>query len=117
MTDHTPTPWEFAGAMNGSTMTIYHDDGTPDAAGKALNNIENYALATVIAEGNGPPWETTGAANAALIVRAVNSHEQLVAALTGAVEYIENQCEATYENSSVIGNARAALKEMAGRPG
>lgn len=61
MTAHTPTPWGFSDAHWSDQRATIHD-----GKGSCLAILEH---------------DTDDAANAALIVRAVNSHANLVAAL------------------------------------
>lgn len=64
--EHTPTPWR----TNGATVEDLHGLAVADAVHE-YPNAESRAI---------------GHANAAFIVRAVNSHAALVAALVRAVE-------------------------------
>jgi hypothetical protein len=73
-TKHTPTPW-MAVEHSWSTTGIYAKDQS-EGGTIAVLCIEGEA-----AEDTQEELEAWMAANAAFIVRAVNSHEQLVAAL------------------------------------
>lgn len=74
--EHTPTPWEQDGAYVVSRLT---DIPHVDIADCARPLTSSVAL---------------GKANAAFIVKAVNSHDALVAALTEAREQIAEMVEA-----------------------
>lgn len=78
---HTPTPWHVS-PLDSSRYMVCHDDG--------------FVIATVSPEGN------RTLANAAFIVRACNSHAQLVAAL-------ERLAAAGEKYGWDVSEARAAL--------
>lgn len=81
---HTPTPWVAVEqkSKDGYSLgwIINHSNGRI--------GWSSYATAEPN-EGEGPPY-SIGAANAAFIVRAVNSHEALVKALTDVMTWIDN---------------------------
>jgi hypothetical protein len=75
MTEHTPTPWTARSQMSKDQKSfgwiLEHANG----------RIGWSSFATAVPnEGEGAPY-VIGAANAAFIVRAVNSHDMLVEAL------------------------------------
>lgn len=81
MTEHTPTPWRV-------------EDGT-DLIWGACNpdDRSSYGMGYSIVEGKIPSWKPykpdydERAANAAFIVKAVNSHDMLVKVLEGIAEF------------------------------
>jgi len=77
MNKHTPTPWHV-GELNGSGIQICHSDNSPGAISK------NLAVVTAR-----QTWLKEAEANAAHIVRCVNSHDALVAQMINALELIE----------------------------
>ena len=74
---HTPTPWEL-----GTGHKIAKDHA-----------ICSGPIIIAAIKGNGYPigegWSETSAADAAHIVRCVNTHEELVAVARGALGYLE----------------------------
>ena len=100
MSKPTPTPW-----------TVYDNIGRKSELG-----ITASAAPCIIAVmGNQREWPIEAEANAAHIVRCVNSFDDLVAALEYAKEILES-----YKNTRVgvhdaaIEKARAALKQVKG---
>lgn len=78
-------------------------------------------VATVHATNGGySPTPSEARANAALIVRAVNSHDKLLEALTAAVKWMERACDycgsefGSPEDNEEIVAARAALSRAGG---
>jgi hypothetical protein len=95
--DHTPTPWH-TGSTNHTELVMGFRD-----------NIE-----CVISESD-PELDMPmdeAAANAAFIVKAVNSHDALVKALRKALNYIENTENELGIQLTCGDEARAALKEI-----
>ena len=89
-TEHTPTPWRIGDAGH----TVFGPpNGTPSPVTIAPLSIAKGA----------------GKANARFIVRAVNSHEALVEALTDLVAFSLSD-EANDERWQPLARARAALK-------
>lgn len=86
---NTPTPWEVSDHVGAYDYAIGNDD---------------YFVAYMQVL----PVDGADKANAALIVRAVNSHEALVAALEKLTEFA-TEGVAVPESWDVILNARAAL--------
>ncbi len=78
MTDATPRPWVHESAFRAHDANIH--SGNPWTG-------ESVWIATALgrASHNGFPKVAAAQANAALIVRAVNSHDALVSALEGLV--------------------------------
>jgi hypothetical protein len=70
---HGPTPFKFGNTMSEQRMVL-------DAKGKYVCNVQIHQTPRSFGLFDEPQRE----ANAAFIVRACNSHEQLVAALRGA---------------------------------
>lgn len=99
MTEHTPTPWE-----------IRKDD---EGAYIGAKDGDRYIRIVQIC---GSLLNPSIAADAALIVRAVNSHAALVEALGHALERLEAHQESAYcqlsgyRDNEAVDKARAALK-------
>lgn len=74
MSQHTPTPWNIHQPSYNETPLIF---GLGD----------DYAIAEISGVD-----QTNKEASAEFIVRACNAHEDLINALTGALEYIEEDC-------------------------
>lgn len=94
-TAHTPTPWTARNQM------------IRDSAGAQIGMTTGY-------RGDG-----MGAANAALIVRAVNSHAPLVAALEYALAELDRAIEASgyvqvHRTSLIVARMHSALREAKG---
>jgi len=98
-TQHTPTPWAIDETMGGKTK-LWGADGTP--------------ICTV------SRTRKNGLGDAALIVRAVNSHAALVAALQRAADAISSivqQAGDAHNNDALdyaLSEARAALAQARG---
>lgn len=87
---HTPTPWRV---HEGPDLEVYHDDGDVCPVIATIdrdNTSEEQALA-----------------DSRLIVRAVNSHEALVAALKQAKRLL---FIASPEDEKIVAQVEAALK-------
>lgn len=87
---HTPTPWRVekgTGLIWGDCTTF--EDGTPDRLGVPVTDSQ---LERPWAQGKGPSYEEMKA-NAAFIVRAVNSHQAMVDALEAARERLQGDAE------------------------
>ena len=99
---HTPTPWKTGNAF----------DCARDHAISADGNL----IARVM--GNGYPigtgWSPESAANADLIVRAVNAHDALVAALEAITGMVEAYAGHPMSNDKRTKDARAALAAAKG---
>lgn len=78
MAEHTPVPWDI---FNGGRSTLLHID---TAAENPIGG--GVAICSVPATKDG-----IGGANADFIVRAVNAHDDLVAALKACVDIFEIQ--------------------------
>jgi hypothetical protein len=91
-TQHTPTPWQFHYSSDANTLL-------PD-----LN-----ALASAVAMQIGDGSDSQAEANAALIDRACNSHDALVAALRHAVAYCDITPDEHGLSDSLLAEMRAAL--------
>lgn len=97
MTDtpaHTPLPWAIS---NGSAQYIWGD--------------ARWVAATMGVR------DAEGAANAAFIVRACNSHYQLVEALRELTEFCEKSCNGgmwRFSDQPISARARAALSQAGG---
>jgi hypothetical protein len=106
MSEHTPTPWRVeqgTGLVWGNCSTF--DDGTPDKFGVPVTDGQ---LERPWAKGQGPTYEEMEA-NAAFIVRAVNAHAQLVAALERLIEVSHSISE---EQTDAIASAHAVLASL-----
>ena len=91
-TKHTPTPWH---------------EGTRGPNNMPCIGARSILLAHVC---TGIDFQEQADANAALIVRAVNSHEPLVTALRDLVaELARSDEEGLIEHTEIMMNARAAL--------
>lgn len=102
MTKHTPTPWRLTTVNYLPTIVAYH----PTAA--ALPN----ATGDVVMAMPGPHFDKAERdANAALIVRAVNSHDELVAALRAMVDAYKDSCPDD-EQPSMVRQAIAILAKL-----
>lgn len=91
MSEHTKTPWH----IENEPMNIWDE------------------LGRLIARVNCPmepdeAWER-GMANARLIVRAVNAHEDLVAALERAEQFVAGVVQEYYGHTDELQSIRAAL--------
>ena len=87
---HTPTPWHVvAGTLIKDELMPFDRDERDTA---------------LIATADGDPTDVRAAANAAFIVRAVNSHEQLVAALRACLD-----ADGISQRRAASALARAAL--------
>jgi hypothetical protein len=97
--NHSPLPWKVASG--------YREDGCAK-----ITNGEHFGLASVVVEVDGRPYPE-GEANAALIVRAINSHAALVAALEKVALFGENPTALAIGHTAALmelgRNARAAL--------
>jgi hypothetical protein len=93
MAEHTPTPWrvEKGTGLVWGDCTLF-DDGTPDRLGVP---VADGQLERPWAQGKGPSYEEMEA-NAAFIVKSVNSHDALIDALRAFVVH------ATYPVSTEI---------------
>jgi len=104
---HTPTPW-FVGCQNDALFIV---SGRPPA----LNNDHPWheaprvAVARVYGPAEGDCLPVNADANAAFIVRAVNSHEALVEALSNLVGVIDECQDIDPINSDYYAAARAAI--------
>lgn len=90
---HTPTPWKLESYLVG--QIVNEDESKMIARAGRVNSYES------------DPDQIERKANAAFIVRAVNSHQQLVEAIKGLMEYaslIEERFDSVATNE-----ARAAL--------
>ena len=98
---HTPTPWSIVPQNDGSSIIAkMHED-----ASKGFRIVCHAWLRR--------DSQAEDQANAAFIVRAVNAHDDLVAALSNLVAIIEDGNKATTESSSYA-CARAALAKARG---
>lgn len=88
---HTTTPWQIVAGMPGSTE---------------IRSERNCLVAAVYSDSGDQSEED---ANAAFIVRAVNSHDKLRNALRLCVSRLEEYQDA--EGGTALELARAALKE------
>jgi hypothetical protein len=106
---HTPTPWRVFTSKDGRYLGVGEETGDG-----------------ILANGYGM-WRDgdEAIANAALIVRAVNSHAELVAALESAVDLLEQaRREANYdldpyetdESKTTIGKFRSVLARAKVQP-
>jgi hypothetical protein len=81
-TKHTPTPWRL---IEGNLIKQdYRPIGLDDSSGVLIGSVCGHPSSGFY------PTEEEGAANAAFIVRACNSHEQLVNGLKNALEDGDN---------------------------
>ena len=90
MTDHTPTPWRSVDFIV--------------AAG-----VELIAVLTAGEANNGCVSPPIARANAVFIVRAVNAHDELVAALRGCLNAL-NTTEAALWSAEAVAAAHTALR-------
>lgn len=95
---HTPTPWR---AIPGET-SIWTDINPED--------LSSYGLGIMVAETppplpsqRGNPSYEERSANAAFIVRAVNCHDDLVAALKEARDFISEERSVRHSSHVVLG--------------
>lgn len=89
---HTPTPWKFTPIESWGNMAVL---SISDADGKEV--VHN----------------TTSVKTAELIVRAVNSHEELISALKQALEYVKEQGQKPYfirHAESIIAKATGEVR-------
>ncbi len=101
---HTPTPWAISGFD--TTTVIAIQDGPNRARQEYVDGRHQYT----IARAGDIPGIYERAANAALIVRAVNSH----AALVEALEYLIGECDEDMDDdynphAAPLARARAGL--------
>lgn len=91
---HTPTPWVATPIGQGTNDFCIHAAGIPwQLAYLAANSQIDWPIE----------------ANAAFIVRAVNSHDDLVAALKEAREYVAERADAEYLPGGPVGNEEMRL--------
>jgi hypothetical protein len=99
MNKHTPTPWETADAYG------------PIEGGQSIKAVcDNYLICST----TGYYGRDGAIANAAFIVRAVNSHEQLVAALKRCLARIKAEC-ADPEDIDDVAFAESVLTAVEGK--
>lgn len=112
MTEHMPTPW-----MQG-TPSGYNASGIYDANGEGICQVYGIPLHTKVADV--PPEYRDGMERAALIVRAVNSHAAMKAALEELIFQIAGDQHDAAEIDKAFGTkllgaaitrARRALEE------
>lgn len=99
-TAHTPGPWRVT-----SELLI------------AADSLPSLYIAQVFTHDNGTSGKVIPAAddNAALIVRACNAHDELVAALESAAVALQlhaNEFPSDYENAAALKSVRAALAKV-----
>ncbi len=87
MKTHTPTPWQYATNVGPTKALIVERDG---CTVMEVRRTVGYAFA----------------ANVAFIVRAVNNHDELVAAIRGLLERPSDFLE-PHEAAEMISEARA----------
>jgi hypothetical protein len=106
MSKHTPIPWAIKAAVNG----IDHDFGIfrEGHAGVLAECFEEF-------EARGLRQPEIALANAEFIVRACNSHEDLLKAAKGAIQVLEEVGEDYYRVNSDIDALEAAIKKAEGR--
>ena len=76
---HTPTPWAISPPdMERQCPPIIHMAGDPE-----------FTIATPTFEWHNPTQQQQDMANTEFIVRAVNAHDELVAALGGLIDFID----------------------------
>lgn len=100
---HTPTPWAADEAESGGSRIL----STVNGANIAFTDYLNDASLK-------EPREDF--ANAQLIVRAVNAHDELVNALGLLVAFVDSDDEEGPAIGEVIEQARAALAKAKGTP-
>lgn len=104
MTDelkHTPTPWKFSLSIERDFLGIYPDTGKKEAP---IAKMPEYIRKDVMA------------ANAEFIVRAVNSHDEMLAALQDAESAISASISyyGTDAALSALKSVRAAISKAIG---
>jgi hypothetical protein len=105
-TRHTPTPWEtsYRERSNGSYgQDIY------DSNGATIATCEWYSVPTPTG------FVTNRTANAEFIVRAVNSHQQLVEALRACATRLAGSDDYSDSTEAIIERAIAALQHAEAR--
>ena len=95
MTEPTPRPWNVTETNPIQVVQASFDEGG----------------AIVICNMLAPASNESAMADARLIVKAVNCHDELVSALAYAIEYIENWCDNGYYDTA-IKYGRAALDKV-----
>jgi hypothetical protein len=97
---HTPTPWRV---IEGNLIKQdYTTIGLDETAGVLIGSTRGHPSSGFY------PTEEEGAANAAFIVRAVNSHEQMVAALRDAESLIDTLALACIDRVDSVNDPRRA---------
>lgn len=92
---HTPTPWNLHRAYDGEPLAVERENGNAFVSAQLVIARDEKIIAEVVFRGglNGG-WPHVDSmeefrANAAFIVRAVNNHEALVAALERQIAHTE----------------------------
>ena len=90
---HTPGPWQVMNEYDGATIVIANVDGETFTDGTSTFSYD-VVCDTLPDDGDGSRSREIAIANAALIVRAVNAHDDLVAALKEARRWVEGNTAA-----------------------
>lgn len=106
---HTPLPWEAIPAKD------EHGDETISIRGDA----QFIAMMDLVSIDGGPYHKPPNCyANAQMIVKAVNCHDELLTALKEALPYVEGAYECAFpnviENDAVVKQIKAAIDKAEG---
>ena len=97
--NHTKGPWEVA----------HYEDGILEGVNFIRSTVNNYSVCILI-NGGTSPEETE--ANAAFIVRACNSHDELIEVLKDAIleiEYLHDKFKTTGSGNATLAKIDAAI--------
>ena len=111
-TKHTPTPWQACDWHNDfgdEPFMIYAEEKEVLRAGQSSIWPDGIVKTSIA---NTEECDGDRVANAAFIVKAVNAHEGLVAALRKCLNYIENTEEEFHIDMQCGDMARAALEGL-----
>jgi hypothetical protein len=112
---HTPTPWEVKGPLGGSIKTLSNPShmticGTDEIGHREVARIQFRRLGAHRGQAVRYDHTATDDANAALIVRAVNSFGPLVEACSKVARCLESYKGSDYAQAQWLAWLEAALK-------
>ena len=121
MGQHTPTPWQFSNRNwrgeedpHNWYVTGDHSEGWPPDPDDSESEDEGPSCVSVAVVVGNPTAGDIPRANAELIVRAVNAHADLLAALVRVANLAANCCPRSPSGDEAIEEARAAIRKARG---